>query len=39
MKIFNEIKSEVSGQIKQVLVEDGQPIEYGHVLYLVDPKG
>ncbi|MFP4458078.1 MAG: acetyl-CoA carboxylase biotin carboxyl carrier protein [Candidatus Zixiibacteriota bacterium] len=38
MKIFNEIKSEVSGKIVKVLVEDGEPVEYGHTLFLVDPN-
>lgn len=37
MKLFNEIESEVSGTIVQVMVEDAQPIEYDQVLFLVDP--
>lgn len=39
MKLFNEIESEVSGKIVKVLVEDASPVEYGQVLFLVDPKG
>lgn len=39
MKLFNEIESEVSGKIVDVLVDDGSPVEYDQVLYLVDPKG
>lgn len=39
MKIFNEIKSNVSGKVVKVMVEDGQPVEYGHTLFLIDPKG
>ncbi|HHH52557.1 MAG TPA: acetyl-CoA carboxylase biotin carboxyl carrier protein [Bacteroidetes bacterium] len=39
MKLFNEIESEVSGKIVDVLVEDGTPVEYDQVLFLVDPKG
>ncbi|MCX8040474.1 MAG: acetyl-CoA carboxylase biotin carboxyl carrier protein [Planctomycetota bacterium] len=37
MKVFNEIKPEpgVSGQIKRICVSDGQPVEYGTVLFLV----
>jgi len=35
MKLFNEIESEVSGTIEQVLVENAQPIEYGQELFLV----
>jgi len=37
MKLFNEIETEVSGTIVQVMVEDAQPIEYDQVLFLVDP--
>lgn len=39
MKLFNEIESEVSGKVVKVLVEDASPVEYGQVLFLVDPKG
>ncbi len=39
MKLFNEIEAEVSGKIVDVLVDDGSPVEYDQVLYLVDPKG
>ena len=38
MKLFNEIESEVSGKIVQVLVEDAQPVEYDQPLFLVDPS-
>ena len=39
MKIMNEIESEYSGVIKEVLAEDAQPVEYGQVLYKIDPNG
>lgn len=39
MKIMNPLDSEVSGVITKVLVEDAQPVEFGQVLYLVDPNG
>ena len=39
MKIMNEIESEIMGVVKEVCVEDGQPVEYGQVLYRVDPNG
>ncbi len=39
MKVFNEIPAEVSGTIVKVLVENGQPVEYGQPLFLVDPTG
>lgn len=35
MKVFNEIKAEVSGTIERVLVNNGQPVEYGQPLFLV----
>lgn len=38
MKLFNEIESEVSGKIVQILVEDAQPVEYDQPLFLVDPS-
>jgi acetyl-CoA carboxylase biotin carboxyl carrier protein len=37
MKLMNEIKSEVRGRIVEKLVENAQPIEYGQVLFLVEP--
>lgn len=38
MKLMNEIESEVSGTIVKRLVENGQPVEYGEVLFLVKPN-
>lgn len=35
MKLFNEIEAEVSGEIVEVLVKDGQLVEYGQPLFLV----
>lgn len=35
MKLFNEIESEVKGEVVKILVENGQPVEYGQKLYLV----
>jgi acetyl-CoA carboxylase biotin carboxyl carrier protein len=35
MKLLNEIDAEVTGVIKQVLVENGQPIEYGQPLFII----
>ncbi len=37
MKLFNEIEAEVSGEIVEILVEDGQLVEYGQPLFLVKP--
>ncbi|HEV3260108.1 MAG TPA: acetyl-CoA carboxylase biotin carboxyl carrier protein [Gemmataceae bacterium] len=39
MKIFNEIPADCSGVIAEVLVENQQPVEYGQVLFKVDPAG
>jgi len=36
MKIMNEIESEYSGRVLQVLVENGQPVEYGQPLFLIE---
>jgi acetyl-CoA carboxylase biotin carboxyl carrier protein len=37
MKMMNEIESEVSGRITRILVQNGQPVEYGQPLMLVEP--
>jgi acetyl-CoA carboxylase biotin carboxyl carrier protein len=37
MKIFNEIKAEVSGTVERVLVTNGTPVEFGQALFLVRP--
>jgi acetyl-CoA carboxylase biotin carboxyl carrier protein len=37
MKLMNEIESDASGKIVKILVENGQPVEYGQVLMLVEP--
>lgn len=38
MKLMNEIEAEISGTIVKRLVENGQPVEYGEVLFLVKPN-
>lgn len=38
MKVMNEINAEVTGTIKEVLVEDGDPVQFGQPLFLVEPK-
>ena len=37
MKLMNEIEAESAGQVMEVLVENGQPIEFGQVLMYVNP--
>jgi acetyl-CoA carboxylase biotin carboxyl carrier protein len=38
MKVMNEIKAEMKGKVVEVLVNNGEPVEYGQPLYLVDPS-
>jgi acetyl-CoA carboxylase biotin carboxyl carrier protein len=35
MKLLNEIESDFSGVIKQILVENGQPVEFGQPLFII----
>ena len=35
MKLLNEIEADHSGTIKAILVENGQPVEYGHALMVI----
>jgi acetyl-CoA carboxylase biotin carboxyl carrier protein len=39
MKIMNEIEAEISGVIREVLDDDVHPVEFGQVLFRVDPNG
>ena len=36
MKLMNEIEAEASGKVVKILVEDGQPVEYGQVLMIIE---
>ena len=36
MKVMNEIKAEKSGVIKEILVENGQPVEFGQPLFVIE---
>ncbi|MBE9012571.1 acetyl-CoA carboxylase biotin carboxyl carrier protein [Pseudanabaenaceae cyanobacterium LEGE 13415] len=38
MKVMNEIEAEVSGEIVEILVQNGQPVEYGQPLMRVNPS-
>jgi len=38
MKLMNELESEVSGTIVEVCVDNAQPVEFGQVLFRVDPR-
>jgi acetyl-CoA carboxylase biotin carboxyl carrier protein len=37
MKVFNQITAEKSGQIVEVLVENGDPVEFGQPLFRIEP--
>jgi acetyl-CoA carboxylase biotin carboxyl carrier protein len=39
MKIMNEIESEYGGVLREVNAQDAQPVEYGQVLFRIDPNG
>jgi len=36
MKLLNEIESDVAGKVKAILVENGQPVEYGQPLFVIE---
>lgn len=36
MKLMNEIESEFTGTIKEILVENAQPVEYNQLLFLIE---
>ncbi|MBC8022507.1 MAG: acetyl-CoA carboxylase biotin carboxyl carrier protein, partial [Burkholderiales bacterium] len=36
MKLLNEIESDTSGVVKAILVENGQPVEYGQPLFTIE---
>ena len=37
MKVMNEIKAETRGEVVEVLVENGEPVEFGQPLFLLKP--
>jgi acetyl-CoA carboxylase biotin carboxyl carrier protein len=38
MKMMNQIEAEVSGTIKSIRVQNGEPVEYGQVLFIIDQR-
>ena len=38
MKVMNEIKAECTGQVVEILVENGEPVEYGQPVFLVKTR-
>ena len=39
MKMMNPIEAEVTGIIKSIRVQNGEPVEYGQILFVVDQRG
>ena len=39
MKLMNELECELDGVIREILVEDTEPVEYGQVLFRIEPSG
>ena len=37
MKLMNEIKSEVRGKILEILVDNAEPVEFGQVIFVIEP--
>jgi len=37
MKLMNELPSEIAGVVREVCVENGEPVEFGQVLFRIDP--
>ncbi len=38
MKLMNEIECEISGRIVEICIESGQPVEYGSILFRIEPS-
>ncbi len=38
MKMMNQIEAEVSGTIKSIRVQNGEPVEYGQILFVIDQR-
>jgi len=39
MKMMNQIEADVSGTIKSIRVQNGDPVEYGQTLFVIDQRG
>ena len=38
MKMMNQIEAEVSGTVKSIRVQNGEPVEYGQILFVIDQR-
>ena len=39
MKMMNQIEADISGVIKSIRVQNGEPVEYGQTLFVIDQRG
>jgi acetyl-CoA carboxylase biotin carboxyl carrier protein len=39
MKLMNELESEIDGIVRAILAENADPVEYGQVLFRIEPTG
>ena len=39
MKMMNQIEADVSGVVKSIRVQNGEPVEYGQILFVIDQRG
>jgi acetyl-CoA carboxylase biotin carboxyl carrier protein len=39
MKMMNQIESDVSGTVKSIRAQNGDPVEYGQILFVIDQRG
>ena len=39
MKMMNQIEADVAGVIKSIRIQNGEPVEYGQVLFVIDQRG
>ena len=38
MKLMNELEAEISGTVREILIGNGEPVEYGQVLFRIEPE-
>ena len=39
MKLMNEIKSDIRGKVKEVLIDNAEPLEFGQTIFMIEPNG
>jgi acetyl-CoA carboxylase biotin carboxyl carrier protein len=38
MKLMNELESDIAGTVREICVSNGEPVEYGQVLFRIEPS-